>query len=234
LLANWSWTFLRRADDAMKRPTTWCNGRNRQGYRVNFAAVATLRCAARFAVPSAAANLFCGCARPACPDRFLAALLFAAPFLPLIPPRLMRTWHDIAVYGNFTDMRALPRSLVLVVCVLLALPPGWCCMLPANAPAEPHKSSHADCCKCDHCTRPQIPKQPEPRKQPLSPGECPCTERTWTLPAWTVTFADYLVPAFSTALLGDDPSRMPALDQVEFFSFDSYHALHLRCCVWRC
>jgi hypothetical protein len=66
--------------------------------------------------------------------------------------------------GNVTK-----RPLVLAFCVLLALPPGWCCVLPVctarGTERAPSEERH-DCCKhCPHRedrAKPPVPMAPAP------------------------------------------------------------------------
>jgi hypothetical protein len=126
------------------------------------------------------------------------------------------------------------RLLVIVMSVLLALPPGWCCMLRVLASPEIAQEDSSECCECDHCTNHHAPQRKH-HKMPLSQGECPCTQRLSTpLPGSPLTFADCVAPDYLMAWIVEEPVLTRSVDQVDPLSFDSAHALHLRCCVWRC
>src|SRR5689334_5127790 len=90
-------------------------------------------------------------------------------------------------------MGALLRCLVFVASLLLALPPGWCCMLHRNALPTESKSAPRSCCNNHHrvggdrCNG-QTPPQPNRGNAPLPQGTCPCTERLSTPPVSSVTF----------------------------------------------
>jgi hypothetical protein len=77
---------------------------------------------------------------------------------------------------------ATGRVLALVCTLLLALPPGWCCILQSTALAVRGKERLAarPAC-CGHCKGHAPTKSSDPVRLP--PGSCPCTDRALTVPS---------------------------------------------------
>jgi hypothetical protein len=128
-------------------------------------------------------------------------------------------------------MRSVVRNLlVFAVGVLLALPPGWCCMLVAVSVQAP-KPARADCCaKC--CAQPQAPAGEE-----TPPGPAPLT----------VCCCDNLVPLHKNSAKSlPDAAELPLpfvaepAARVERPTAPAAEAVSPRCslhvllCVWRC
>src|SRR5262249_54399789 len=75
----------------------------------------------------------------------------------------------------------LSRSLALVCGLILALPPGWCCMAqPASASKKREKLALADHCSC--CPKCGNPDQQESEQAPSKPFRCPCDDRDLSTP----------------------------------------------------
>ena len=74
------------------------------------------------------------------------------------------------------------RSLAFACSLLLALPPGWCCLWlpgPARAAAAPTEAPAEPCCPC--CNHPVPPTESE-APAPAPPQRCPCADRETTTP----------------------------------------------------
>lgn len=84
----------------------------------------------------------------------------------------------------------LMHTLALAGGLLLALPPGWCCMVGPWGSAQKAGSRAAvpaSCCgQCGSCCRtsqvPVEPAGPAPPQAPLPPAKCPCGDRHATAP----------------------------------------------------
>jgi hypothetical protein len=129
-----------------------------------------------------------------------------------------------------------PRFLLLACGLLLALPPGWCCMVPAHAVAqETRKSddSQPRSC-CGHSKEAPKPAAPEgPKRAPLPFGRCPCCDRTTSTDAPKTLGCDQALAApLPLIVLAASPTLAgPILDQ-PVSPFD--HSLQLIHCVWLC
>lgn len=133
-------------------------------------------------------------------------------------------------------MRPFLLRLASLACgLLLALPPGWCCLWlpgPARASAAPTEVPAGPCCPC--CNHPAQPAEPA---APAPPQRCPCADREATTPeavkppalqagdslATPVPAADDLAP--SAAPGGLVPASSLALPSAPL------NVLH---CVWLC
>jgi hypothetical protein len=130
--------------------------------------------------------------------------------------------------------RFLLHLLPLACGLLLALPPGWCCLLgPCPARAAPAPAEPSDGAQCPCCCHPN--PRPEPAR-PAPPLRCPCADRDATTP-------DVLKPP--TLLSGDGLAALPAGADLELTaSHDApvTHAgplslsapLNVLHCVWLC
>jgi hypothetical protein len=86
----------------------------------------------------------------------------------------------------------LLRSLVLGCGLLLALPPGWCC-LPACQGTPKEQPRVCTCCGGEE---PGNPPARQPRPAPAEPGKCPCAGRDSTVPDGSKVFGcDLSLPA---------------------------------------
>jgi len=129
-------------------------------------------------------------------------------------------------------MRSVVRNLLtLVVGVLLALPPGWCCILASAPVATTQKPAPS----CDECCRGCCP-------QPPSGDEVPAGR-----PPMTLCCCDNLVSRHEGPVKDLPPDTTPGLTcQVEVEKPASqlvaatdvpYHSscsLHILLCVWTC
>lgn len=128
-------------------------------------------------------------------------------------------------------MQRLPIRLLVTVCSLvLVLPQGWCCIVPAPGTAQITK----DCC-CS-CCRPTTPTPAQGRGGPtqLPKKTCPCAERV-TIKSSTASDLD-VGPA--TLAQAAPNARVPCLSGSARFADAGFlppreqrHILH---CVWRC
>ncbi len=75
------------------------------------------------------------------------------------------------------------RALLVAASLLLALPPGWCCVAP-SAPAGPAQAParHA-CCHGGRKAPASRTSIPTPRPAPLGGPSCPCFDRAPAKPA---------------------------------------------------
>jgi hypothetical protein len=130
---------------------------------------------------------------------------------------------------------AILRPLTLACGLLLALPPGWCCMARAwESPQQAESDTPCPPPDCCPCKGPAQPKAPTPRPAPLPPGQCPCDGRQSVAPdAPKAVGCDLSLPAPLPVIdlvpcraRGDGPVSLPV--------FSSDFSLHLRHCVWLC
>ncbi len=80
-------------------------------------------------------------------------------------------------------MRPFLLRLASLTCgLVLALPPGWCCLWlpePAHAAAAPSEAPAKPCRPCcGHSVQPAEPAAPAP----VPPPPCPCADRNATTP----------------------------------------------------
>ncbi len=140
----------------------------------------------------------------------------------------------------------LLRLLVLACGLLLALPPGWCCLLPlcpaaqhaapVTAPAGPCEPEETCCC-CGAGARP-VPPPASPTPAPIPATCCPgCADRDVTAPDAVkppVVSPDAAPVAALPAgphLLSGASSAGPAADLGPLCHSTPLHVLH---CVWLC
>ncbi len=126
-------------------------------------------------------------------------------------------------------MNILVRALVLCNALLVALPPGWCCLPAAVQPASPRDP--APC--CHHKPAPDQPAPPT-HPQPVKPCDAPrCLTDATRAPVPETPPAD-LVPAALLAV--PDAAPLPRAARVAEAS--ELHALspppQLLHCVWLC
>jgi hypothetical protein len=78
-------------------------------------------------------------------------------------------------------MRTSLLRLASLACgLLLALPPGWCCLwMPGPACAAAAPAEAEPCCPC--CCHPAQPTEPA-TPAPAPPQRCPCADREATAP----------------------------------------------------
>jgi hypothetical protein len=123
------------------------------------------------------------------------------------------------------------RILVLGNALLLALPPGWCCLLPAR-PTAPAPEDALPCCPlCRH--EAQQPASP-PEACPNPPaGGCSCQSDPATPPQAKTAAPDLSVaPDFASAGEALAPTGIgPALAVLPSFASPPLQVL---LCVWRC
>jgi hypothetical protein len=132
---------------------------------------------------------------------------------------------------------SLPFKKILAIAfpVLLALPPGWCCILVsvAEAAKAPNMASQ-QCRSC--CTR-HSEAQPAKKHAPPSPASrCPCAERlNFERPAATVKKVDlspgdvavFSLPSFMPVCQTSNvPANVPTLVPS--------CQIHISNCVWLC
>lgn len=127
------------------------------------------------------------------------------------------------------------RSLALACSLLVALPPGWCCIRPSGccnrASAQAGKSIPEPCAGC--CAGKHAPidsPQPEPAK---APARCCCEHNYTPPPAPDDTDADLAVFAGLPAALADLADDQVVGDDSLILHVHS-PPLRLLLCVWRC
>ncbi len=120
-------------------------------------------------------------------------------------------------------MNAVARSTLLLITLLTAMPPGWCCAafrLIPHASAESAPAPAACCCCCPDPT-PDVPDQPAPmptpswccQREPATPTKAepadasPAPSLLDTVPAFApaVTVCDLAPPA---ARIANPPPRV--------------------------
>src|SRR6266540_2594735 len=125
----------------------------------------------------------------------------------------------------------LSRILVLSTALVVASPPGWCCILPT--PSE--KKARSPVPHCPHCPRPQPqPKKESPRdskpKIPLS--SCCCDHET--LPPDPKVAPDNPGLAVPTLVLDGEHLPLGVLVAESFERLLPTPPLQILHCVWRC
>jgi len=129
-------------------------------------------------------------------------------------------------------MSSLPRRpLALAFTLLLALPPGWCCLVPPpaapRAQAPPCEPACPSCC----CDAPgETPHEAPPPRQPCP--YCWCADSGSAVPPSQLTFTPDLPPADLLPLTDDGCVRAehPAPWSLTTLPPPT-HLLH---CVWLC
>ena len=123
----------------------------------------------------------------------------------------------------------LPRLLMLGCGLLLALPPGWCCIF-ASEEARKETAKAAPCCRscCGDKSQPATPT-PAPDK----PDRCPCADRQSTAPDTLKAFAPDLSLIAPLHSLDFPLPTEDAADHDGFRPLVSCSA-HLLNCVWLC
>jgi hypothetical protein len=124
----------------------------------------------------------------------------------------------------------VPKLLVLGCGLLLALPPGWCCIFAVGT-ARHDVAEIAPCCRscCDRFA----PSTPTHKPAPSKPLRCPCADRQTTAPdSVKSSIVDLNVVA---VLPVDEPAlHIAPLEAAIAFSplvSTSPQILH---CVWLC
>jgi hypothetical protein len=130
---------------------------------------------------------------------------------------------------------AFSRFLLLACGLLLALPPGWCCMVPAWGTSQetPKSDGPQPRSCCGHSNEAPKPAAPErPNRAPLPVDQCPCCERSTSTDAPKTVGCDQALTAPLPLIdLAAAPVAGPILDSPVFL-FD--HSLRLIHCVWLC
>ncbi|MGE0609451.1 MAG: hypothetical protein AB7O62_20335 [Pirellulales bacterium] len=121
---------------------------------------------------------------------------------------------------------AVLKSLVLANALLLAMPPGWCCRVPAIKDAAVRKSS---------CCHQQTPERPAPSQMPGQPGLHCCCTRQATLPQAAVA-PDHdgvnAVAVLAETALGPLQQTLPLSHALPAMAAGP--PLRILNCVWRC
>jgi hypothetical protein len=133
-------------------------------------------------------------------------------------------------------LSAFPRYLLLTCGLLLALPPGWCCMVPARGVAEDVRkrddSPPRSCCDRGH--RAPAPAAPErPKRAPLPFDQCPCFERSASTDVPKTVGCDHALaaPLPLVDLVPSPTVAVPTLAQPASPLDSSLQLVH---CVWLC
>lgn len=132
--------------------------------------------------------------------------------------------------------RTCPKLFAVVIATLLALPPGWCCLLPAPSPATSDTPSVPmnDCC----CGSESTPHSEQPNNQPTAPQPprtCCCGHRDLlrgAAPGYDVAkdlSTVELVPQPLLRFAFANPFLM--MDRLDPMPSQPLHVLD---CVWRC
>ena len=139
------------------------------------------------------------------------------------------------------------RTLALACCLLLVLPPGWCCWLllegsprAANVAevARPATAKVAGSCCCQtQEPRPQAPVEGKKLPAPRTPlKQCPCSERQTTPPSFnSVDHDDGAVVVVAILPFSDSaPPVLGGIAAVVPVAHPPDCPIHIRYCVWRC
>lgn len=127
---------------------------------------------------------------------------------------------------------ALRYCLALTACALLALPPGWCCILapaPADRAAPAEKPARGDCCRgC--CPQPTPDDDAPPGREPMR--VC-CQDNL--IPSHKGP-AKQLPDAVAAAMpfAAQAPARLVMRAVAASRAFPSPRDLHVLLCVWLC
>jgi hypothetical protein len=127
---------------------------------------------------------------------------------------------------------ALRNLLAFTACVMLALPPGWCCIL-ASAPGDPATETEKPA--CENCCRGCCPQPP--RGDDAPPGRAPMT----------VCCHDNLIPSHKGPAkqlpelaavplpFAVETPALPVRDSATASGpFSAPRALYVLLCVWLC
>ncbi|MBI2806609.1 MAG: hypothetical protein HYX68_16635 [Planctomycetes bacterium] len=128
-------------------------------------------------------------------------------------------------------MTAILQQLIAVVTsLILALPPGSCCVFVQNGPVDSTPVKKASCC---HKTAPKPPC--DSGKSPAKPSVKCCCERDAALPENSVQTAETHDLAFNV-VADHVPLNVGSLigDDAEFAPVRSGPSLQILLCVWRC
>jgi hypothetical protein len=123
-------------------------------------------------------------------------------------------------------MSLFTRILAVVNATLLALPPAWCCILPAEQmKGAPSKPAHS-CCNSGH--QESAPQKPDVPSQPSR--DCCCQQDRTTPP--TVEPVSFLVLSVPLCdLLAAQPEIADQGTSPVVIFYPPLHVLH---CIWRC
>jgi hypothetical protein len=124
----------------------------------------------------------------------------------------------------------VPRFLMLGCGLLLALPPGWCCILAIQT-ARQETTKLVPCCRS--CCGNSNSSTPTPKPVPHKPGRCPCADRQTTAPENVKTFHCDLSIVAPLAALDPAPFEANAGEPAGLppHLCSSAQLLH---CVWLC
>ena len=122
------------------------------------------------------------------------------------------------------------RMVVLSCGLLLALPPGWCCIFATLLPTH---DAPVAAPACRSCCRQFAPSSPTPKPKPHNPERCPCADRH-------ATTLDHVKSApldlsFVVVLPAVERSFLPSpMDAAAAFSPPPSASPQLIHCVWLC
>lgn len=124
----------------------------------------------------------------------------------------------------------VPRLLVLSCSLLLALPPGWCCIF-AFSTTRNENAKTAPCCRS--CCHQANPTTPTPKPVPPKPTRCPCDDRQTTAPESAKTIHGDLFALAVLPVLDLAPTALTVAVPLvaSFFVSSSPQLLH---CIWLC
>jgi hypothetical protein len=146
--------------------------------------------------------------------------------------------------------KGITHFLVLIACLPLVLPVGWCCSVLSllgkpsptqlktvnSTPARPLCSS---CCK----KATLLESLAEAEQQPAAPHtppvpQCPCAEREATTAPVSTWIAEQIECGFKTVGISCFIAPCPPLASGARMAVPTVHPcscpLHIRNCVWRC
>jgi hypothetical protein len=132
--------------------------------------------------------------------------------------------------GVPTDMSLFFRRILVLTCgLLLALPPGWCCLLPQVGIRQPGKATASCCHHKDQASTPTTPKAPLPEHGP----PCGCVDRDSPVPSGPKTLPVDLasVPAVVLQPVFDGGAGAVVILTTAAVASPPLNVLH---CVWLC
>src|SRR5262249_2346050 len=130
-------------------------------------------------------------------------------------------------------MTNLARSLALSCSLIVALPPGWCCVTPPGSTSKASTGSAPShhCCVREKCG--DSPSQsPTPAPQPCE--RCPCMDRDLSTPEQSRTSDMALTPAPFVALPELPNLLIASRDFGQPTTQIATNPLHVLNCTWLC
>jgi hypothetical protein len=133
----------------------------------------------------------------------------------------------------------LGRVMAILVCGILTMPQGWCCLVLSMGccrAAAATRMETPSCCCCHNTTDSELPSSSDPKPAcPSKPaGKCTlCVSALPTPPLKTTGLDD--LPTFAVLLLVPAPAIVTSAMRESAILFqDMGRPRHIQLCVWRC